>query len=161
MSSSRIPEEKAKKGRSMVTNGRRMFPRDSKAARTRRFSDVFFLILRELGGFDRATEAQRQLARRAAMLSMECERLEAATVEGRTEFDTLAYARLSDSLGRALARLGLGRRLKDVSSPVDLDHFLGAVAQGRLQADGAVGMDAAGSEAAASAPLMTGKDRSE
>jgi hypothetical protein len=136
-----------------------MFPRDSKAARTRRFSDLFFLILRDVAAdFDHATEAQRMLCRRAAMLAMSCERAEAAAVESGSDADLLTYARLSDSLGRVLARLGLGKRLREVAQP-DLDHFLSAVAtQPQPLASTPRGMDdgAADGETAASGSPVAG-----
>jgi hypothetical protein len=67
------------------------------------------------------SEGQKQLARRAAMLSAECERLEAFAVrderpgpinwkdEAAFKFDIDTYGVLCDRLGRLFDRLGLKR----------------------------------------------------
>jgi hypothetical protein len=71
--------------RSAVTNGRRLHvvPVGDNAW-SRRFRDVLGQIIADLGGPDGLSEGQRQLARRAATLSMECERLEVRAVAGRS-----------------------------------------------------------------------------
>ena len=64
-------------------------------------------------GREGLSEGQRQLARRAAMISLECEKLEASAVGGQ-QIDLEIYGTLVDRLGRTFGRLGLERRAKDV-----------------------------------------------
>jgi hypothetical protein len=76
--------------RSAVTNGRRLHvePVDKSAPWARRFRDIFAEIISDLGGADNLTEGQRQLARRAATISLECERLEVRAVSGKSMLET-------------------------------------------------------------------------
>ena len=87
---------------------------DGRSALARRFKEVFGEISADLGGFDRMSEGQRQLARRCALLSVECERLEGQAILG-AEFDLDTYGQLTDRLGRAFQRLGLKRVPRDVT----------------------------------------------
>lgn len=103
------------RSRSAVSNGKRLHvipPGDTKWAR--RFRDVFAEIVSDLGGSDDLSEGQRQLARRAATISLACERLEARAVTGE-EIDLETYGQLTDRLGRAFGRLGLKRVTTDVT----------------------------------------------
>ena len=104
----------ARKGRSAVTNGKRLHvipPGDT--AWARRFRDVLAEITNDLGGADLLSEGQRQLARRCATISIMCERLEGEAAAGEP-INLELYGRLTDRLGRALQRLGLERRARDV-----------------------------------------------
>jgi hypothetical protein len=105
--------------RSAVTNGRRLHvvpPGDTKWAR--RFADVFGQIIADMGGPDGLSEGQRQLARRAATLSIACERMEGQAAAGE-EIDLEQYGRLTDRLGRTFARLGLKRQARDMTPSLD------------------------------------------
>src|SRR5438046_875753 len=96
--------------RSAVTNGRRLHvipPGDTKWKR--RFADVLGQILADMGGSYGLSEGQRQLARRAATLSIVCERMEGQVVAGE-EIDVEQYGQLTDRLGRIFSRLGLKRQ---------------------------------------------------
>jgi hypothetical protein len=109
-------------GRSRVTNGSKLLPlADGRSVTARRFRDVFDAICADLGGVDICSEGQKQLARRAAMLSAECEKLEAQSARGDAEFDLEQYGQMTDRLGRCLARLGLERRQRPVEAPPSLD----------------------------------------
>ena len=115
---------------------------DGRSATARRFRDLFEDICADLGGRETLSEGQRQLARRAAMLSAECERLEA--LAGRDErpgainwkdeaafkFDVNVYGTLCDRLGRLFDRLGLERRAR----PTDAHLTLQAIAS-RIKAE--------------------------
>jgi hypothetical protein len=93
--------------RNAVTNGRRLHvvpPGDGKWAR--RFADVLRGISADLGGPNGLSEMQRQLARRATMIAIACERMEGEAAAGR-EIDLELYGSLVDRLGRCFARLGL------------------------------------------------------
>jgi hypothetical protein len=109
------PKPMRKDQQSAVTNGSRLFvvrPGDNKWHR--RFRDVFSQIISDLGGSDRLSEGQRQLARRCATISIACERLEGDIAAGR-EIDLDTYGALADRLGRAFQRIGLKRQARDVT----------------------------------------------
>jgi hypothetical protein len=96
--------------RSRLANGSKLLPlTDGRSATARRFKDLIDDISSDLGGADRLSEGQRQLVRRAAMLSAECERQEAMSVRGDAEFDCEAYGIMCDRLGRLFGRIGLAR----------------------------------------------------
>jgi hypothetical protein len=102
--------------RSRVANGSKLLPlTDGRSATARRFKDLIDDISGDLGGADRLSEGQRQLVRRAAMLSAECERQEALSVRGDAEFDCEAYGVMCDRLGRLFGRIGLERIPKTVN----------------------------------------------
>jgi hypothetical protein len=101
--------------RSRVTNGKDLLPdTDQRSREYRRFRDVFHQIVADLGGPEQLSEGQRQLARRCALLSAECEKLEAMSVRGET-INLEVYGALTDRLGRALQRLGLKRVARDIT----------------------------------------------
>src|SRR5215831_202240 len=100
--------------RSAVTNGKRLHvvnPGDT--AWARRFRDVLAEITNDLGGPSLLSEGQRQLARRCATISIACERMEGEAAAGEP-IDLELYGRLTDRLGRALQRLGIERKPRDV-----------------------------------------------
>ena len=92
------------------------------------FRDVLASIATDLGGVDRLSEGQKQIARRCAMLSVECEIMESAAVAGQP-FDLDAYGQLTDRLGRAFQRLGLKRVMHDVTP--DLGAYLTPTGPGK------------------------------
>jgi hypothetical protein len=101
--------------RSAVTNGKRLHvvaPGDGKWSR--RFADILGEIIGDLGGADLLSEGQRQLARRAATISIACEKMEGEAAAG-NPIDLDVYGTLTDRLGRAFHRLGLKRQPRDVS----------------------------------------------
>ena len=107
-------------GRSRVGNGAKLLPMtDCRSATARRFKDLFEDIAADLGGKDHLSEGQRQLIRRAAMLSAECERLEAMSARGEAEFDIDLYGMICDRLGRLFGRLGLERVARPVNDGSD------------------------------------------
>jgi hypothetical protein len=108
------PATRAPRVRSAVTNGKRLHvvaPGDGKWSR--RFADILGEIIGDLGGADLLSEGQRQLARRAATISIVCERLEGVAAAG-NPIDLDVYGTLTDRLGRCFHRLGLKRRARDV-----------------------------------------------
>jgi hypothetical protein len=68
---------------------------DARLKVSRRFRDVLASIATDLGGADRLSEGQKQIARRCAMLSVECEIMESAAVAGQP-FNLDAYGQLTD-----------------------------------------------------------------
>ena len=95
----------------------------------RRFRDVFEEIVSDLGGADLLSEGQKQLARRAALMSVACEVMEGKSVQGE-EIDLEQFGQLSDRIGRAFHRLGLKRVARDVTVNPLLDHFSKPVVRG-------------------------------
>ena len=69
-------------------------------------------ILSDLG-HDGLSEGQRQLARRAATISIACEQLEGQAASG-AAIDLETYGKLTDRLGRTFQRLGLKREPRPV-----------------------------------------------
>jgi hypothetical protein len=107
-----------------VTNGRRLFvTRPGDTAWARRFRDLLLQIINDLGGPEILSEGQRQLARRAATLSVECERLEGEMAAGH-EVDLHRYGQLTDRIGRTFHRLGLKRVPRDVTPAPNLRSYL-------------------------------------
>ena len=107
------------RARSAVSNGTRLHVQPiGDTAWSRRFRDVLAQIVSDLGGADCLSEGQRQLARRAATISLECEKLEARAVGG-DQIDLDVYGQLTDRLGRAFHRLGLRRVARDVSPTLE------------------------------------------
>ncbi len=103
-----------KDSRSAVTNGKRLHVvRPGDSAWSRRFRDILTEIISDMGR-DGLSEGQRQLARRAATICIQCEKMEGEAAAGRA-IDLDAYGQLTDRLGRCFARLGLKRRAKDVT----------------------------------------------
>ena len=101
--------------RSAVSNGTRLFAVEGLDGRTqtaRRFRDLVETIGDDLGGTDHISEGQKQLTRRAAMLSIMAEAMEADAVRN-LPFDGEAYGILCDRLGRCLQRLGIERKAPD------------------------------------------------
>jgi hypothetical protein len=102
--------------RSAITNGKKLLPlTDERGATFRRFRDLYQTICNDIGGIDRLSEAERQLARRAATLSAESERQEALWVRDDGQFNLANYVVMSNALRRILETIGLQRRAKDVS----------------------------------------------
>src|SRR5262249_36436623 len=99
------------------------------------------------GGADLLSEGQRQLARRAATISVMCEKMEGAAADGQP-INLAEYGMLTDRLGRAFHRLGLKRQPRDVTPT--LSEYLAALRQSDAEANrpateegGASGMGAA------------------
>src|SRR5262249_11682788 len=107
------------RSRSRVSNGKSLFVEaDNRGPWARRFRDVIAEITSDLGGADLLSEAQRQLVRRAATISIACERMEGETAAG-ADINLELYGRLTDRLGRALQRLGLERKPRDVTPTLE------------------------------------------
>jgi hypothetical protein len=80
-------------------------------------------ITDDLGGADHLSESQRQLARRAAMLSSEAERQEALGCRDDPEFDVGAYALQTSLLCRVLGLLGVNRIPRNIDTGPLQQHF--------------------------------------
>ncbi|MEJ0095431.1 MAG: hypothetical protein WDN46_19105 [Methylocella sp.] len=94
---------------------------DGRSKEARRFRSVVAEIIADLGGPDGLSEGQRQLAKRAGMISLYCEAIEAAAVAGRP-FEADRYAVLCNVLTRLFGRLGLQRVAREVKPMTILDY---------------------------------------
>ncbi len=114
--------------RSRVTNNSALFLEgvDGRSALARRFRDVLGEIVADMGGVEVTSEGQRQLARRVATLAVQAEQMEAEWAAG-GELNIDTYVTLVNALGRALTRIGLRRRARNVTP--DLKSYLAAKAQ--------------------------------
>jgi hypothetical protein len=84
--------------KSRVTNGALFVVGEATSAYARRFSDILSSVVSDLGGPDQLSEGQRQIARRAASLSLACERLEEALCTGVSSAAEEAFAEASGGL---------------------------------------------------------------
>ncbi len=101
--------------RSRISNGSAILDGiDGRSREARRFRDVLAEIVSDLGGHNGLSEGQRQLARRCAMLAVECEKIEALGVAGKA-IDLEQYGQLTDRIGRCFQRLGLRRQPRDLT----------------------------------------------
>jgi hypothetical protein len=103
--------------RSAVTNGSQLLAGcDHRSARMRRLKDLIGGHVADLGGRDLISEAEFCLVRRAAILTLELELLEAKfeANDGAKVQELECYQRVASSLRRLLESLGLRRRQRDV-----------------------------------------------
>ena len=108
--------------RSAVTNASRLIQgADGRTAVARRFRDVYSEIVRDLGGDDQISEAERQLIRRAASLSVYAETIEAKLAQGE-DVDSDEWVRISNVLTRVLGAIGTQRRARDITPPDPLKY---------------------------------------
>jgi hypothetical protein len=120
--------KRQKKGKSRVTNGAKLLPMtDGRSATARRFKDLLQDYHGDLGGIEIMSTGEQQLAKRAAFLSAELERLEAMAIRGErlgavawreekeSAFDLERYSIACSLLARVLNQLGLQRRQKPVN----------------------------------------------
>lgn len=113
--------------RSRVTNGKTLFADggDMRGPWARRLRDVLDRHLSDLGGLDMASEAEKSIIRRAAVLTVELERLEARFSLGEACAEDLdLYQRTAGNLRRLLEAVGLERRAREVTP--DLESYLRA-----------------------------------
>jgi hypothetical protein len=104
--------------RSRITNGSALLPGvDGRSAWIRRCKDVIESHLSDLGGEDNTSAAERSIVRRASVMTVELERMEAVfAVAGEAQPDQLdLYQRTANSLRRLLEAIGLQRRTRDVT----------------------------------------------
>ncbi len=103
--------------RSAVTNGTQLLAGcDHRTARMRRLRDLIEGHVSDLGGPDHCSQAELSIVRRAALITLEIETLEAKfkAAEGATLQELESYQRSANALRRHLESLGLKRRSRDV-----------------------------------------------
>jgi hypothetical protein len=124
-----------RKLRSAISNGKFLFADvDHRSARMRRLRDLIADHVADLGGEDALSTAELALVRRASMLTLQTELMEARWQENNGEASAKqieTYQRTSNTLRRLLESLGLQRRPRDVSPstlrPRDLNRLIDAV----------------------------------
>ena len=104
--------------RSRITNGSALLPGvDGRSPWVRRCKDVIAAHLSDLGGEDNTSAAERSIIRRASVLTVELERLEArfALAEQASPEDLDLYQRTAGNLRRLLEAVGLQRRARNLT----------------------------------------------
>lgn len=105
--------------RSRISNGSALVVGvDGRSTWVRRLRDLVTLHVADLGGEGAISEAEKSIVRRAAVLTVELERLEArfaAAAECADKDDLDLYQRTAGNLRRLLEAVGLQRRAKDVT----------------------------------------------
>ena len=91
------------------------------SAPARRFKGLMLRMCADLGGIETLSAGQRQLVRRCAMISVQCELMERDAIAGQP-LNAIAYGTLTGHLTRTLNALGLKREPVDVT-PV-LNEYL-------------------------------------
>jgi hypothetical protein len=124
-----LPADRRKVGRdpqrSRITNGGKLLPGivDERSAWVRRAKDVIAAHLADMGGEGNTSAAERSIIRRASVMTVELERLEAKFAQAgeASERDLDLYIRAAGNLRRLLEAIGLRRRQLDVT-PDPLDY---------------------------------------
>jgi hypothetical protein len=112
------PSVAPRKARSRVTNGNVLIAGvDQRSPWVRRAKDILAAHIADLGGESNTSAAERSIVRRAAVLSVELERLEGrfATAGEASADDLDLYQRTAGNLRRLLEAVGLQRRSRDVT----------------------------------------------
>ncbi len=112
--------------KSAIANGRLLPPGmgHQTQAWVRRTKELIADHTADLNGVDNCSAAERSIIRRACVLTVELERLEAkfAQADQATNTDIETYQRCSNTLRRLLESLGLRRRAKDITPSDPLDY---------------------------------------
>ncbi len=127
----------------------------------RRLRDVLGLHLSDLGGDEAVSEAERSIVRRAAVLTVELERIEAKFAVGEaapTDLDL--YQRTAGNLRRLLEAVGLERRPRDVGTSLGA-LMVADIEERRLEAAAAARASARGENAEAPATALPDATESE
>ncbi len=90
---------------------------DQRSAWVRRAKDVISSHISDLGGEDNTSAAERSIVRRASILTVELERLEAkfAAAGAAPAEDLDLYIRAAGNLRRLLEAIGIKRRYRAIS----------------------------------------------
>jgi hypothetical protein len=111
--------------RSAIANGKLLPGVDQRNTWVRRAKELIADHISDLGGEANASTAERSIIRRAAVLTVELERLEArfASAGEASAEDLDLYQRTAGNLRRLLEAVGLQRRAKEVSPPSVTDYL--------------------------------------
>jgi hypothetical protein len=102
--------------RARVRSGQLLPGVDGRSAWTRRCRDLIVAHIADLGGLENVSAAERSIVRRASVLTVELERMEAAfATAGEASVEDLdTYQRVANSLRRLLEAVGLQRRARTI-----------------------------------------------
>jgi hypothetical protein len=115
MNGGKRSQKRAKRVRSAVTSGRKLFvDGDPNSAWARRYHDLAARHASDLGGPAELSEAQISLIRRAAAIECELELMEGRLSRGE-EIDIDKFTRSASHLRRIFETLGVERKPKDVT----------------------------------------------
>lgn len=107
-----------RRGRSKVSNGTQFLANvDGRSTVYRRFRDIAAALLADQSGADHCSEARKQLIRRFAACSVLAEALETKLANGE-QINIAEHATLSSTLVRLATRIGIDRKLKDITDPL-------------------------------------------
>lgn len=110
------PPKRDKRTKSRVSNGTKLFLTGPQTtAASRRLGDVLRAIVADLGGPSNLSEAERQLARRAASLSVACERLEETICNGHSSAAEVALQSATGGLSSYSILQEAGRALHGIA----------------------------------------------
>ena len=98
---------------------------DRRTILARRFQTLSDAISEDLGGYDYLSEAQRQLGKRAAMLSVLSEAMETEKVLGSDVFSLNEYLNVIRTLQKVFSALGIERKLRDITDLPSLEAYIG------------------------------------
>jgi hypothetical protein len=103
--------------KSAIANGRLLPGIDGRSAWVRRAKELLAAHVSDLGGEAAISTAEHSIVRRAAVLTVELERLEQRfALAGEASADDIdLYARVAANLRRLLESVGLRRRTRDVT----------------------------------------------
>jgi hypothetical protein len=109
---------------------------DGRSAWTRRCRTLITAHVADLGGVENCSVAERNIVRRAAVLTTELERMEAQfALAGEASADDLdVYQRVANSLRRLLEAVGLQRRPRTVAE-LPLDEYLARASEEVVDAE--------------------------
>jgi hypothetical protein len=115
-------DERPKRIRSAVTNGRRLFvDGDGNSAWSRRYRDLVQGHVTDMGGRDLLSEAQLSLVKRASAIECELEQMEGRLSKSE-QVDLDTFTRAASHLRRLLESLGLERKPRNVTPPSIEDY---------------------------------------
>lgn len=115
--------ERSSKGRSAVTNGKRLFvDGDSTGPWGRRLRDIVEMYIEHLGGRAEAGVARLAIVRRVATIEISLEKMEGTASEKPEQLDIDTYQRTANTHRRLLETLGLNSKVRIVNNPI-MDHF--------------------------------------
>jgi hypothetical protein len=97
---------------------------DLRSTEGRRFKALVARMAIDLGGEKFLSAGEQQLIRRCAMISVECERMEQASLGDGAAFDASTYSTLTGQLARALRTLGLKRLPREIAPIMTLDDYV-------------------------------------
>ena len=110
-----VVERRSSKQCSRLSNGSKLLPDlDGRSAMARRFKDITSAVVTDQGGVDQCSESRLQLIRRFSAAAVLAEQMEARLANGE-EINIAEHSLLCSTLVRIAQRIGINRRLKNVT----------------------------------------------